>query len=53
VVPAVARAVRRLGLYRREITSLVEERRGRLADFTGDNFPAEFPTPALKRGSSR
>jgi class 3 adenylate cyclase len=36
--------VRRLRAYRREIAALVEEHRGRLVDFTGDNFLAEFPT---------
>jgi adenylate cyclase len=36
--------VRRLGTYRTEITNLVEEHRGRVVDFTGDNFLAEFPT---------
>ncbi len=36
--------VRRLGAYRREIAALVEEHRGRVVDFTGDNFLAEFPT---------
>ena len=33
-----------LGAYRDEIRLLVEQRRGRVADFTGDNFLAEFPT---------
>ncbi len=28
--------VRRIGAYRREITGLVEEHRGRVVDFTGD-----------------
>ncbi len=36
--------VRRLTAYRREITNLVAEHRGRVADFSGDNFLAEFPT---------
>jgi adenylate cyclase len=36
--------VRRLGAYRTEITNLVGEHRGRIVDFTGDNFLAEFPT---------
>ncbi len=36
--------VRRLGAYRTEIANLVGEHRGRLVDFTGDNFLAEFPT---------
>ncbi len=36
--------VRRLGTYRTEITNLVGEHRGRVVDFTGDNFLAEFPT---------
>jgi adenylate cyclase len=36
--------VRRLGAYRTEVTHLVADHRGRLVDFTGDNFLAEFPT---------
>ena len=36
--------VRRLTAYRTEVTNLVAEHRGRVADFTGDNFLAEFPT---------
>ncbi len=36
--------VRRLGAYRTEITNLVADHRGRVVDFTGDNFLAEFPT---------
>jgi len=36
--------VRRLGAYRTEIGTLVSEHRGRVVDFTGDNFLAEFPT---------
>jgi adenylate cyclase len=36
--------VRRLGAYRTEVTNLVGEHRGRVVDFTGDNFLAEFPT---------
>jgi adenylate cyclase len=36
--------VRRLGAYRTEITNLVADHRGRIVDFTGDNFLAEFPT---------
>lgn len=36
--------VRRLGAYRTEIGTLVAEHRGRVVDFTGDNFLAEFPT---------
>jgi TolB-like protein len=36
--------VRRLGAYRTEIANLVGEHRGRVVDFTGDNFQAEFPT---------
>ena len=36
--------VRRLAAYRTEITNLVGEHRGRVVDFTGDNFLAEFPT---------
>ncbi len=36
--------VRRLGAYRDEIALLVAQQRGRVVDFTGDNFLAEFPT---------
>ncbi len=36
--------VRTLAAYRQEIALLVEQHRGRLVDFTGDNFLAEFPT---------
>ena len=36
--------VRRLGAYRTEIANLVSDHRGRLVDFTGDNFLAEFRT---------
>ena len=36
--------VRRLAAYRTEITNLVTEHRGRVVDFSGDNFLAEFPT---------
>ncbi len=36
--------VRRLTAYRTEITNLVTEHRGRVVDFTGDTFLAEFPT---------
>ena len=36
--------VRTLRAYREQIESLVREHRGRLADFSGDNFLAEFPT---------
>jgi adenylate cyclase len=36
--------VRRLAAYRTEITNLVADHRGRVVDFTGDNFLAEFPT---------
>ncbi|MBW2416093.1 MAG: hypothetical protein JRG76_16465, partial [Deltaproteobacteria bacterium] len=39
-----ADTVRRLTAYRTEITNLVAEHRGRVVDFTGDNFLAEFPT---------
>jgi adenylate cyclase len=39
-----AETVRRLTAYRTEITNLVAEHRGRVVDFTGDNFLAEFPT---------
>ncbi len=36
--------VRTLAAYREEIALLVAQRRGRVVDFTGDNFLAEFPT---------
>jgi adenylate cyclase len=36
--------VRRLTAYRTEVTNLVADHRGRVVDFTGDNFLAEFPT---------
>ena len=36
--------VRTIGRYRDEISLLVGQYRGRLVDFTGDNFLAEFPT---------
>jgi TolB-like protein/class 3 adenylate cyclase len=36
--------VRTLTDYREEIAMLVRQHRGRLADFTGDNFLAEFPS---------
>ena len=39
-----AETVRTLGRYRGEIGLLVGQLRGRLVDFTGDNFLAEFPT---------
>jgi len=39
-----AATVRTLGVYREQIGALIAEHRGRLADFTGDNFLAEFPT---------
>jgi class 3 adenylate cyclase/TolB-like protein len=39
-----AETIRTLGAYRTEITHLVEHHRGRVVDFTGDNFLAEFPT---------
>jgi class 3 adenylate cyclase len=39
-----AETVRTLGRYREEIRLLVDQHRGRLIDFTGDNFLAEFPT---------
>ena len=38
------KTVNRLTAYRTEITNLVGEHRGRIVDFTGDNFLAEFPT---------
>ncbi len=36
--------IRTLESYRDQVSSLVSEHRGRVADFTGDNFLAEFPT---------
>ncbi len=36
--------VRRLAAYREEITLLVEQHGGRVVDFTGDNFLADFPS---------
>ena len=36
--------VRRLGAYREQVGLLVRGQRGRLVDFTGDNFLAEFPS---------
>ena len=36
--------VRTLAAYREEISLLVRQHRGRVVDFTGDNFLAEFPT---------
>jgi TolB-like protein/class 3 adenylate cyclase len=36
--------VRTLSAWREQVAALVREHRGRLADFTGDNFLAEFPT---------
>jgi class 3 adenylate cyclase len=39
-----AGTIRTLGAYRDEIRLLVDQHRGRIADFTGDNFLAEFPT---------
>ncbi len=39
-----AATVRTLRAYREQIGVLIGEHRGRLADFSGDNFLAEFPT---------
>ncbi len=39
-----AATVRTLTAYREQIGALVREHRGRVVDFTGDNFLAEFPT---------
>ncbi len=39
-----AATVRTLNSYRDQVGALVSEHRGRLVDFTGDNFLAEFPT---------
>jgi len=36
--------VRRLGAYREQVGLLVRGQHGRLVDFTGDNFLAEFPS---------
>ncbi len=36
--------VRTLAAYREEVALLVRQHRGRVVDFTGDNFLAEFPT---------
>jgi len=36
--------VRRLAAYREEVALLLRQHRGRLVDFTGDNFLAEFPS---------
>ena len=36
--------IRTLRAYRDQVGALVREHRGRLADFSGDNFLAEFPT---------
>jgi class 3 adenylate cyclase len=36
--------VRTLRAWREQVGALISEHRGRLADFTGDNFLAEFPT---------
>ena len=36
--------IRRLAAYRDEITLLVDQHGGRVVDFTGDNFLAEFPS---------
>ena len=39
-----ARTVATLQAYREQVSMLVRQHRGRLVDFTGDNFLAEFPT---------
>ena len=39
-----AATIRTLESYRDQVSNLVSEHRGRVADFTGDNFLAEFPT---------
>jgi adenylate cyclase len=39
-----AGTIKTLTAYRHEIAGLVGDHRGRVADFTGDNFLAEFPT---------
>jgi adenylate cyclase len=39
-----AATIRTLSDYREEVGMLVRQRRGRVVDFTGDNFLAEFPT---------
>ena len=35
--------VRTIQAYREQVSALIREHRGRLADFSGDNFLAEFP----------
>ena len=39
-----AATVRTITAYRGAMTTLVEEHRGRVVDFTGDNLLAEFPS---------
>ena len=39
-----AGTIRTVTAYREEVELLVRQHRGRLVDFTGDNFLAEFPT---------
>jgi TolB-like protein/class 3 adenylate cyclase/Tfp pilus assembly protein PilF len=39
-----AATVRTITAYREQVGALVREHRGRVADFSGDNFLAEFPT---------
>jgi adenylate cyclase len=36
--------VRTIQAYREQVSALIREHRGRLADFSGDNFLAEFPS---------
>ena len=40
-----AATVRTITAYREQVGALVREHRGRVADFSGDNFLAEFTTP--------
>jgi class 3 adenylate cyclase len=39
-----AETVRTLNAYRDEMVLLIQQHRGRVVDFTGDNLLAEFPT---------
>ncbi len=48
--------VRRLAAYREEVALLVRQHRGRLVDFTGDNFqanPSGIRTPISSKFRSR
>ena len=50
-----AETVRTLAAYRDEMALLVQQHRGRVVDFTGDNLLAEFPTAtdAVRAATSR